>query len=179
MLSKLKDFGRALLYGEPVKPWTEVFLSPDGKQSVHASIHRKKDEAEVVWLRFADYRFPGRSVNDIALFGLAPGSIHGWLAAALQVAESGSAAVAKLPLAIRIGLRLNNGIRAVKLLAELRESKKTVNFLYAGEDKRGETQLIYRRSSPADEDYHVFPLDGLRALEFRLAAWLRELGLQA
>ena len=133
----------------------------------------------MLWLRFADHRFPGRSVNDIGLAGLAPAAIHDWLAEALQVAESGSATVAKLPLAIRLGLRLNHGIRTVKLLAELCESKKTVNFLYAGEDKTGETQVIYRRSSPADEDYHVFPLDGLRALEFRLAAWLSGLGLQA
>ena len=172
MLEKLKDFGRTLLYGEPVKPWTEVFLFSDGKQSLHASIHRRKDDAEVVWLRFTDGRFPGRTVNHIGLIGPTPAEIRNWLAAALQAAERDEAGIVKLPLTIRLGLRLNHGIRTVRLLAEHHEPKKVVNLLYLGNDKKGATWVIYRRSCPGDEDHHVFPLAGLRALESQLAAWV-------
>ena len=118
-------------------------------------------------------------MSDVALAGLAPRIILDWIAAAVRVLENGNAAVVKLPLMIRLGLRLNHGIRAVKLLAELQPPGKTVNSLHAGEDKRGETQVIYRCSSPADEDYHVFPVDCLRALEARLATWFSESEPQA
>jgi hypothetical protein len=175
MLAKLKDIAQGLLYGEEVKPWTEVSLSPDGKQSVHASLHRRNGGPEAVWLRFADHRFPGRTVNHIGFTGLPPGVVRDWLATAQRVADDGSAAVVKLPLMIRVGLRFNHGIRTVKLLAELHEPEKTVHLLHAAEDKHGRIQAIYRRSSPGDEDYHVFPLDGLSGLTSLLSAWTGEL----
>ena len=175
MLGKLKGIAQSLLYGDEVKPWTEVSVSPDGKQSVHASLHRRKDGPEVVWLRFSDHRFPGRTVNHIGLAGLAPGAVREWLAAALRVSEDGSGATVKLPLMIRAGLRFNHGIRTVRLLAELHETEKTVHSLHAAEDKNGRMQAIYRRSSPGDEDYHVFPLDGLGMLDSLLSAWTGEL----
>ncbi|MCW1925380.1 hypothetical protein OKA05_22660 [Luteolibacter arcticus] len=176
MLTKLKDIAQGLLYGEEVKPWTEVSISPDGKQSVRVSLHRRKDGPEVVWLRFSDHRFPGRTVNHIGLSGLAPGVVRDWFATASRVAEDGSGAVVKLPFAIRMGVRFNHGIRTVKLLAELHEPEKTVHLLHAAEDKNGKMQAIYRRSSPGDEDYYVFPLEGLRGLESLLSTWSDELG---